>query len=216
MEHHLLIDSVEKHFDSKVILSDIFLEINSGEIISIHGRNGSGKTTLFNIIYGIEPANHRFIKYNNNKISKAYRIKNLISYSTQKCFLPKNLVVHEIISLFVKDESSLDLLAFFKPILYTKIINLSSGEKNMLQTCLILNSQAKFVLLDEAFSKLSPLMIEKLSEIIIEKSKTKGILICDHNYEQLFKISHKNYFLKNGALKKMNSSSEFFEMQNLL
>lgn len=216
MEHSLQIDSVIKHFDTKKILSDIYLELKTTEIIGIHGRNGVGKSTLFNIIYGIEKADQALIKHNHTAIKKPFKIKDLIAYSSQKCFLPKITLVEDLLQLFVCDECIDECLTIFKPILKSKVTNLSGGEQKMLQNFLILNSNAKFILLDEPFSKISPIMVDKLSQLIIKKSKSKGILICDHNHEQLFKITSKNYLLKNGTLKNISSIENYIEQQYLI
>ena len=58
----LEIDSIIKNFNSRNLLSDIYLKCETGEIIGILGRNGSGKTTLMKIIYGIESCENKFIK----------------------------------------------------------------------------------------------------------------------------------------------------------
>lgn len=216
MEHCLQIDSVIKHFENKIILSDIYIELKTKDIIGIHGRNGSGKSTLFNIIYGIGQANQSIIRYNNKTIKRPFKRKQLIAYSTQKCFLPKNIYVKHILKLFVNDDLLNNCLSIFNSIKDTKVIDLSGGEKKLLQTYLILNTDAKFILLDEPFSKLSPLMIENLCELITQKSKTKGILICDHNFEKIFKISNKNYLLKNGSLKNISSIDNYIEQQYLI
>ena len=52
----LEVDSVQKQYDGKIILSDVYLKCETGTVLGILGRNGSGKSTLLKIIFGIEPA----------------------------------------------------------------------------------------------------------------------------------------------------------------
>jgi len=49
----LEVDSVQKQYDGKIILSDVYLKCETNNIIGILGRNGSGKSTLLKIIFGI-------------------------------------------------------------------------------------------------------------------------------------------------------------------
>ena len=61
-KHVLEIDSVQKKFDYKSILSDVYLKCETGEIIGLLGRNGSGKSTLLKIISGILDADFKFVR----------------------------------------------------------------------------------------------------------------------------------------------------------
>ncbi|MDU5595846.1 ATP-binding cassette domain-containing protein, partial [Peptoniphilus rhinitidis] len=46
-------ENINKSFDDKIILKDINIKLNKGELVSFVGVSGSGKTTLFNIIAGL-------------------------------------------------------------------------------------------------------------------------------------------------------------------
>ena len=63
MKKHILeIDSVQKSFDTKSILSDVYLKCETTDIIGLLGRNGSGKSILLKIIFGIKPADFKFVR----------------------------------------------------------------------------------------------------------------------------------------------------------
>jgi len=205
-----------KSFNEKTILSDVFFEIKSNEIIGIHGRNGSGKTTLLRILYGIESAQNCFIKLNNKPIVKPYKIKNLIAFSSQECFLPKSTYVLKILKLSFTGEIPEHLLLLFKGILYSNIEDLSGGERKLLQTYIILHSDAKFIILDEPFSKISPLLTEKLKNTIIQQSANKAIILCDHNYRDVLDITVRNYLLKNATLRMIKTYNELINHGYLL
>jgi len=92
MEYNTLhIDSIKKSFNNKNILQDIYLKINSGDIVGLLGRNGSGKSTLLNIIFGTLEAESKFIKINDTVYEKVYMNKNIVNYLPQNDFLPKDL-----------------------------------------------------------------------------------------------------------------------------
>ena len=59
--HHLLeIDSVIKNFGTRQLLSDVYLRINTGDVIGLFGRNGTGKSVLMQIIFGTMKADRKF------------------------------------------------------------------------------------------------------------------------------------------------------------
>ena len=49
-QNKILLRGISKSFDNMVILKDINIEVNEGELVSIVGPSGSGKSTIFNII----------------------------------------------------------------------------------------------------------------------------------------------------------------------
>jgi len=68
---------------------------------------------------------------------------------------------------------------------------LSHGPARFIEIIDILHLWHPYILLDEPFSLLSPLHAEIVKKLILEISKTKGILITDHYYEDLIEISTK-------------------------
>ncbi|BDU23862.1 hypothetical protein FLGSB24_06060 [Flavobacterium sp. GSB-24] len=128
----------------------------------------------------------------------------------QDQFIPNHLSVLRTIELSVAKQK-LNLFYeddFLKPFLRQKIKNLSFGELRYLQVKLVLFNSSKFILLDEPFSGLSPKMIEIIVQLIKENSREKGILITDHQYENVMKISTILLLLKGGKLHKINEKAE--------
>ena len=61
--HHLLeIDSIIKNFGTRQLLTDVYLKINTGDVIGLFGRNGTGKSVLMQIIFGTMKADRKFIR----------------------------------------------------------------------------------------------------------------------------------------------------------
>lgn len=210
MESTLEVDSINKFFGEKKIISDVFLKCKTGDIIGIFGRNGSGKSTLLKIIYGTLDADNKFIRINNKVLPQAFKLENGISYLPQDNYIPNNFTVKKAISLSVK-QNKLD--EFYKDrviqqILTSKIGALSGGELKYFQIKLILFADSKFCLLDEPYSGISPLIAELINNQIIAQSKNKGIIIADHNYQYLVEIATKIYFLKDGVGKFLKNKEE--------
>src|SRR5690606_18122479 len=108
MVHKLEIDSVQLTFNSKTILSDVYLKCETGKITGLIGRNGTGKTSLINIIYGTLIPNHKSIRLNEQNIKIPYKKAGLIKYLSQNNFIPKNLLLKRIFSDFELDYSTFE------------------------------------------------------------------------------------------------------------
>ncbi|HEY1194731.1 ATP-binding cassette domain-containing protein [Flavobacterium sp.] len=212
-KHVIEVSGIRKKFGLKTILSDIYLKIEVGEIIGLFGRNGSGKSTLLKIICGLLPVSDKSVFIDGVSKNKSSDLINEIAYLYQNQFIPNHLSVMRTIRLAI-DKQKVTFFCedvFVKPLLNRKIRNLSFGELRYLQIKLVLFNTSKFVLLDEPFNGLSPKMIEVVTELIEENSKEKGILITDHNYENVLKISTGLRLLKEGKLQIIKNKAELFE-----
>lgn len=211
MKKHILeVDSVQKRYDTQSILSDVYLKCESTDIIGLLGRNGSGKSTLLKIIFGIETADFKFVRIDGVVKTKTSDLFNEISYLSQDNFIPNQLSVKKAISLSIKSEQMDDFYDEEMIQLFSdrKISQLSAGELRYLEIKLVLCNPSKFVLLDEPYNGLSPLMIEKVNELIKENAMRKGIIITDHNYENIIAISTKLMLMKDGKAHHLKSKEE--------
>jgi ABC-type multidrug transport system ATPase subunit len=214
MTNHLLeIDSIQKYFDQKVVLSDVYLKCKTGEIIGLLGRNGSGKSTLLKIIFGILPADNKFVRINGKVLFKTNDLLNEISYLPQEDFIPSSFSVKKTIQLSIDKDKIADFYQddFINSLKDKKINHLSGGELLYLEIKLILSNSSKFVLLDEPYNGLSPIMIDKINQLIVENSNKKGIIITDHNYENVIKISSKLILMKEGKAFHLKDKNELIE-----
>ena len=103
-------DSITKHFDTRRILSNIYISCKKGEIKGLLGRNGSGKSTLLKIIFGSEKADFKYVRVGSKVIRTLHEGRNHINYLPQFHFLPKNIKVGHIIKLFLPKEKRYLLL----------------------------------------------------------------------------------------------------------
>jgi len=214
MTNHLLeIDSVQKHFDQKVVLSDVYLKCKTGEIIGLLGRNGSGKSTLLKIIFGIISADHKFVRVDGKVLFKTNDLLNEISYLPQEDFIPNSFSVKKTIQLSIDKNKITDFYQddFINSLKDKKINHLSGGELRYLEIKLILSNSSKFVLLDEPYNGLSPIMIDKINQLIIANSLKKGIIITDHNYEYVINISSKLILMKEGKAFHLKDKNELID-----
>lgn len=213
IKHILEVDSVLKYFGNKLVVSDVYLKCETGNIIGLLGRNGSGKSTLFQIIFGIVSADNKCIRINGVVKNKTSEVLKDISYLHQQQFIPNHLLVKKAIHLSLNPFEMNTFLEddLIQSILYKKISHLSSGELRYLEIKLVLYNPSKFVLLDEPFNGLSPLMAEKIIELIKNNSIKKGIIITDHNYENVIGIANQLLLMKNGKIQTVNDKTDLIE-----
>lgn len=212
-KHILEVDGIQKKFDERVILSDIYLKCETSEIVGLLGRNGSGKSTLLKIIVGLVPAPNKCIRIDGVSKNKAIDLFNEISYLHQDQFIPNHLSVKKAISLSI-DTKKIETFCnddFIRSIVNKKINHLSGGELRYLEIKIVLYNSSKFILLDEPYNGLSPLMIDVVNELIKANSKNKGIIITDHNYQNVIKISTRLVLIKDGKVHDINEKEDLVE-----
>lgn len=199
MIHTLEADGVQLEFGLRKILSDIYLKCETGSITGLLGRNGEGKTCLLNIIYGSLEAGSKSIRFDNVSVFEAYKRPDLLGYLPQFNFVPESLRLKKVFRDFelLYDEFE-TIFPEFSGRRNESIGGLSGGQRRLTEVYLMTKSRARFVMLDEPFSHLSPLYIEKIMELLTEEKKNKGFLVTDHLYRHVCGISDAIYLLKSG------------------
>jgi ABC-type lipopolysaccharide export system ATPase subunit len=213
MSNLLEVDSIRKSFGDKQVLTDIALACQPGDIIGLLGRNGTGKSTLLKIIFGTLFTDYKFIRINDEVLTQPFKSKNKIAYLPQDNFLPKNITVNKVVEIYSDD---FDKKAFLEDevlskVIGTKIGNLSGGESRYLEVKLLLNLDSIFVLLDEPFNGISPLHIELVKNMILDKSIKKGIILTDHDYRNVLDVANKYYLLFDGGLKPVKTKQDLID-----
>lgn len=199
MKHILEADGILYDIGPRRILSDVYIKCETGKITALLGRNGQGKTCLLNTIYGLSGAQSKSIRIDKTFLKDPGSKPGLLTYLPQNSFLPGSLKIKEVFADFdVSISDFLNHFPEFESYATKRINNLSSGEIRLMETYLIIQSNSWFSMLDEPFLLLSPLNIEKLKQILKAASKTKGILITDHLYNDVLEIADFIYVLKNG------------------
>jgi len=200
----LTITDLTKNFGDKTILDYIGLEVETGEIVGIFGRNGSGKSTLLKILSGtLKPDTCRLYINKGGIDVKNILPQRLIACLPQLSCLPKGLKVNDIVMMCHDDKALQEKIlcdAMIAKISATAAGKLSMGELRYFELMLIAHMPHPFLLLDEPFSMIEPLYREKIREFLHQIKVTKGIIITDHYYNDVFLTSDRNLLLKNGRL----------------
>lgn len=198
-------DSISKGYGMQQVLSSVYLRIQVGDICALFGRNGTGKTTMQRIIFGTLRADYKFIRINGQYKKTPYTNAEDISYLPADYFTPLGLKVKQVLDLYNIEYTSDDVIKRFYE---ERVSTLSGGERRYLEVYLILRKKARFILLDEPFKFLSPLVIDRIENLIRAESKEKGILIADHRYRNVLNVANRILLIKDQSLYELKLEEE--------
>ncbi len=200
----LVADSIVFNYPKKSVLRGVYLELKNNSICGLIGINGSGKSTLIKILSGLLSPTNGFVSIS-GKVYNAPLLKerfSQIAYLTQDSFLPDDLSVIKMIRMFPRESSQLIDDEIITKYLNQKIYSLSGGERRYLEIRLILSLDRQFVLLDEPFTGLEPIKIEKVIQLINkEKENGRAILLTDHYQQYVLSTIDSGYTLSDGYCK---------------
>ncbi len=205
----LEIDNVELNFGFHEVLKAIYFKAEKGKVTGILGSNGSGKTSLLRIIFGELKPNNKLIRFDKKPFLTPLYKTGFIKYLPQFHFIPKRLTLERVFYFFgVSLNDFLINFPNYKSQEKNRFYSFSGGEKRLIETYIILKSDAKITMLDEPFSHLAPIFVEKIKTLIEIEKQHKIIIITDHLYKDILEISDDIYLLKNGWSKKIKSHDE--------
>lgn len=199
------IDSAQHSFGERKILNNVYLKCSVGEVVGVLGRNGCGKSTLLKIIFGTIKPHYKHLRID-DKIAQRGFLTGEITYLSQSFFIPHYLKLAVVVKLYTNKYQHLLLKhPVFSNNLNEKIGNLSGGNRRLAEALLMIYSDAKYVLLDEPFSQLSPLLIEEIKTNINAMLSYKGFVITDHYYQHVLNYASRTILLHNGCNYNINN-----------
>jgi len=200
----LYIDSVAHRYGKHYVLSNVYLTCKIGEIVGLLGRNGSGKSTLLKIIFGSIQPNYMHMRLNDKQVKRAY-LTGKVAYLPQHFFVPAHLQIKQLVELYVNKHKT-ELLAqeIIRENMDRTIEDLSGGQRRLIEFMLILYGDSDFVLLDEPFTQLAPIVIEEMQRQLFKFKTLKGIILTDHYYQEIIKTASRIVLLHNGCNYKIN------------
>jgi len=212
-----------KTYNGRAVVKGVDITVKRGEIVGLLGPNGAGKTTTFYMIVGIVAPNKGTIVFDNHNITNLAiheRAHFGIGYLSQEASIFRKLTVEENINAILEtlplsraerkrrlasllEELNISHLA--KNVAYT----LSGGERRRLEITRALVTNPSFILLDEPFSGIDPIVVNEAQEIIKElKAKGLGILLTDHNVRETLSITDRAYLISEGEILISGSAHE--------
>ena len=224
----LKLEKLSLKYGRKIILDNLNLQLNNGQILGLLGPNGVGKTTIFNLITGLILPDFGSIIINSEKVNKYPIYQRTLNFKIG--FVPQNggyfhdLTVYEnlkavaeitINNLSYREEKINLLISKFEldPIRDIKADFLSGGQRKKLVIALSLISDPKILLLDEPFAALDVMTIKTLQEIIVDlQSKNNiSIILCDHQARDLLACVDTAAIIHNGKVVAQGTPSNLIQ-----
>ena len=227
----LLIESLELTLSNRIIVKNVTLNVNPGEVVGLLGPNGAGKTSTFNMIVGLIKPNKGNIYLDGNSIknfSMTKRVQLGIGYLPQEPSVFRNLTVVENLDIALSKANLStasyrnkreELIEEFNLVSFLDRFGhqLSGGERRRCEVARALavgRLGPKYLLLDEPFAGIDPIAINDLQNLIMKlKGKNIGILITDHNVRATLAITNRSYILNKGEILADGSSDKLIKNQ---
>jgi lipopolysaccharide export system ATP-binding protein len=199
----LAVVSIAKSYDKKVVLSDVSLSVDRGEVLGLLGPNGAGKTTCFYSIMGLVKPDSGRILLDGEDITglPMYRRAILgLGYLPQETSIFRGLTVAQnimaVLEIAEPDKSVRrdrleQLLSEFNiaRLRDAPATALSGGERRRCEIARALAANPSIMLLDEPFAGIDPISIGDIRDLIKElKERDIGVLITDHNVRETLDI----------------------------
>ena len=223
---HIEARNLVKAFKKRVVVNEVSLRVEKGEIVGLLGPNGAGKTTTFYMIVGLEQPDKGSVYISDVNISHLpiYRRAQLgIGYLTQEASIFRKLTVTENIMAILETTRRTksqakqrleELLDEFniQHVRDRKGTELSGGERRRVEIARCLALEPQFILLDEPFAGVDPLAVADIQEIVkYLRERGMGILITDHNVRETLNIVDRAYILNEGKILLEGRSEEIAE-----
>jgi branched-chain amino acid transport system ATP-binding protein len=227
-ENVLKISGLKIAYGGIQAVKGVDLEVNKGELVTLIGANGAGKTTTLKAITGTLP-NCRVegqIQYDGEQIANAksfdlVKKKLAMVPEGRGVFTRMSILENLLMGAFIRNDKggiNADVEKWFSvfPRLKERASQLagtlSGGEQQMLAMARALMSHPKLLLLDEPSMGLSPIMVEKIFEVIRNVS-AQGItiLLVEQNARLSLQAAHRAYVMDSGLITMSGNANDMLD-----
>ncbi len=211
----LKVVQIKKRYKARVVVTDVSLDVRSGEVVGLLGPNGAGKTTCFYMMVGLVPSDGGEIYLDDKRLTHMpiHRRSMLgLSYLPQEASIFRRLSVEDNIRAVLElhlddpDEISMKLGDLLRDLHIESLrknpaISLSGGERRRVEIARALATNPRFILLDEPFAGVDPIAVMDIQKIIsFLKERDIGVLITDHNVRETLGICDRAYIINGGTV----------------
>lgn len=212
----LTAENLGKSYQSRRVVDDVSMTIDSGQVVGLLGPNGAGKTTCFYMVVGLVPCGQGRIEIDDIDLTgQPMHIRALhgLGYLPQEPSVFRKLSVAENILAVLEIRKDLDkhtrlvALESLMQELHIRHLakqtgaSLSGGERRRVEIARALAANPRFILLDEPFAGVDPISVIDIQHIIIHlRERGIGVLITDHNVRETLSICHHAYILNEGSI----------------
>lgn len=199
--------NLTKRFENKIALDSVNFEIKEGSVYGLVGSNGSGKSTLMRLISGVYTSDGGDILIDGEKPFNNPELKSKICYLPDTPYFIHQSNINEMAKYYAMMYPTFDWVRFeylssiFPLNKKARIATMSKGMQRQAALMLCLSVRPKYLLLDEAFDGLDPVMRKVLKSLLAEGvSDGMTAIIASHNLSDLESLCDSVGLLHNGNI----------------
>ena len=227
----LVVEDLEKNYNTKKVVKNISVNVKSGEVVGLLGPNGAGKTTAFYMIVGLISCRRGRVSIDDNNLTNLpmhHRAKIGLSYLPQEASIFRKLTVEQNIIAVLQAQPGLKTIDIEEKLedLLTQMnindlrtslgISLSGGERRRVEIARALATTPKFILLDEPFAGVDPISVIDIQRTIRDLAQQEiGILITDHNVRETLGICTRAYIMNQGSVITSGTPQQILENKDV-
>jgi len=233
MAELLSITSLSAGYGRATMVRDIALHLDAGEIVAMVGHNGAGKSTILKAIVGLIAARTGTIVFAGENVTSrnpAWKVRAGISLvpQTGNTFPDMSIAENLELSAQVTSRASgqrmvaiagvYDLFPALRERAQQKAKSLSGGQRQMLAIGLALVKQPRLLLLDEPSLGLSPMLVSRVFDSILEINRAFGttVLVVEQNVHEAFRVAKRAYVIHSGGVLAAETTEVLAKRDDLL
>ena len=217
---------LQKTYAKRLVVDDVNLHVEPGEVVGLLGANGAGKTTTFYMIVGLEKPDSGTVRLGERDLTKLpmyLRARLGLGYLPQepsvfrKMTAAQNiLAVLETMGLRRRERLKRleELLEEFgiARVRNTRGDALSGGERRRTEIARAIATEPQYMLLDEPFAGIDPKAVDDIQNVILYLRKRGiGILITDHNVRETLGVTDRAYIMAEGRIFRSGAPTDLTE-----
>jgi lipopolysaccharide export system ATP-binding protein len=222
-EAGLVVRNLRKSYKKRLVIRDVSMRLNRGEVVALLGPNGSGKTTCFYSIAGLVTPEGGQVLIDGRDVTALpmYRRARMgIGYLPQEVSIFRGLSVEDNINAVLeimiperhkRRERLEELISEFNitHIRRAPALALSGGERRRVEIARCLAANPSYLLLDEPFAGVDPIAVGDIRALVSDlKRRGIGVLITDHNVRETLEIVDRAYILHDGQVLMSGTTDE--------
>jgi len=217
----LVVSNLRKRYGKRLVVKDVSLVVEAGEVVGLLGPNGAGKTTCFYMVVGLVPLDGGTIEIDGSSIDHLpmhRRARMGLSYLPQEASVFRRLTVEENVRAVLELQRDASGAPLGQAVIEQRLaqllddlqiahlrtnpaLSLSGGERRRVEIARALASRPRFILLDEPFAGVDPIAVIEIQRIVrFLKERGIGVLITDHNVRETLGICDHAYIINEGEV----------------